>query len=410
MKAEIISVGTEILLGEITDTNAPYLASELPLLGIDLYWITQVGDNRGRLLDALKRAYGRSDLVILTGGLGPTEDDVTREAIAELVGEEMSVDPEAEAWLRGLFDKLGFEMPERNIKQAHVIPSARPLPNRRGSAPGWWVEHDGRTIVAIPGPPGEMKEMWETDVRPELKRRAGGDVIVSRTIKTLGLGEAKVDEMVSLLLSSANPTLGVYAKLDGIHLRLTAKDSDADNARRLITAAEGKLVGILGDSIWGYDDDTMEALLGDMLRERGLTLATMESCSGGLLASTITDVPGSSDYFKGGLVSYTAEAKGEYGVDRALLAKRGTVDPDVAVAMARAARTRLAANIGVGITGVAGPSELEGKPVGTVHIGIESSERGVSFSYTFPMRRLEVKRRAVYSALFKLRQFLLGAI
>jgi nicotinamide-nucleotide amidase len=410
MKAEIISVGTEILLGEITDTNAPYLASELPLLGIDLYWITQVGDNQGRLLDALKRAYGRSDLVILTGGLGPTEDDVTREAIADLIGEEMTADPEIKAWLRGIFEKMGFEMPERNIKQAYVIPSARLLPNRRGTAPGWWVEHDGRTIVAIPGPPGEMKEMWESDVRPELKRRAGGNAIVSRTIKTLGLTEATVDEMVSPLLSSASPTLAVYAKPDGIHLRLTAKDSDRDNAHRLIAEAEGRLVGILGQAIWGYDDDTMEALVGEMLRERRFTLATMESCSGGLLASTITDVAGSSDYFKGGLVAYTAEAKAEYGVDRALLAKHGTVHPDVAIAMAHTARRRLAADIGVGITGVAGPSELEGKPVGTVHIGIESDERGTSFSYTFPARRPDVKRRAVFAALFKLRQFLWGAI
>ncbi|UCG82445.1 MAG: CinA family nicotinamide mononucleotide deamidase-related protein, partial [Dehalococcoidia bacterium] len=300
MKAEIISVGTELLLGQITDSNAPYLASELPLLGIDLFWISQVGDNRSRLVDALKRAYERSDIIITTGGLGPTEDDITREAIAELLDEEMSVDPEIERWIREIFSKLGYEMPECNIKQANLIPSARAISNLRGTAPGWWVENEGKLILAMPGPPSEMQQMWETEVGPELKRRLGDEVIVSRTIKTLGLAEAKVDELVSPLLASSNPTLAVYSKLDGIQLRLTAKDLDKMRARASITRAEEQLQDILGETIWGYDEDTLEELVGHMLRERKLSLATMESCTGGLLASTITDVPGSSDYFKGG--------------------------------------------------------------------------------------------------------------
>jgi len=194
MKAEIISIGTEILLGQIADTNAPYLASQLPLLGIDLYWISQVGDNRARLLDTLKRAHDRSDLIITSGGLGPTEDDITRDAIAELLGEKMTVDPEIEQWLRAIFQKLGYEMPECNIRQANLIPSARAIANPLGTAPGWWVERDGRTILAMPGPPGEMKRMWEHEIRPVLKRSLQGDVIISRTIKTMGLAEARVDE------------------------------------------------------------------------------------------------------------------------------------------------------------------------------------------------------------------------
>lgn len=408
MKAEIISIGTELLLGQITDTNAPYLASELPLLGIDLYWISQVGDNRNRLVDALKRACDRSDIIITTGGLGPTEDDITREAIAEMLGEELRVDPEIERWIREIFNKLGYEMPECNIKQANLIPSARAISNLRGTAPGWWVENEGRIILAMPGPPGEMKQMWETGVRPELKRRLGSEVIVSRTIKTLGLAEARVDELVRPLLASTNPTLAVYSKLDGIQLRLTAKDRDKEKARINIVRAEERLHDILGETIWGYDADTLEELVGSMLRERKLSLATMESCTGGLLASTITDVPGSSDYFKGGFVAYTAQMKASFGVDATLLAEYGTVSAEVAAAMARAARLKAEADIGIGITGVAGPAEVEGKPVGTVHIAIGTGQSSTSLSVRYPPRRHEVKRRAAYSALFKLRQLLLN--
>ena len=407
MKAEIISIGTELLLGQITDTNATYLASELPLLGIDLYWISQVGDNRSRLVDALKRACDRSDIILTTGGLGPTEDDITREAIAEMLGEELSVDPEIEQWIRGIFSKLGYEMPERNIKQANLIPSARAIANMRGSAPGWWVENEGRMILAMPGPPGEMRQMWETEVRPELKHRLGGEVIVSRTIKTLGLAEARVDELVSPLLASTDPTLAVYAKLDGIQLRLTTKNRVRAKAEETISRAEEQLRIILGDTIWGYDEDTLEELVGSMLKERNLSLATMESCTGGLLASTITDVPGSSDYFKGGFIAYTAEMKAALGIDTGLLAEYGTVSPETTAAMAKAARLRLEADIGIGITGVAGPAEVEGKPVGTVHLAIDAERKITSLSVRYPPRRHEVKRRAVYSALFKLRQLLL---
>jgi nicotinamide-nucleotide amidase len=406
MKAEIISIGTEILLGQITDTNAPYLASELPFLGIDLYRITQVGDNRKRLIDALRQARKRSDIIFTTGGLGPTDDDVTREAIADLLGEEMRVDPEIEKWLRDMFRKIGYEMPERNIKQATLIPSARAISNSRGTAPGWWVEHDDKVIVAMPGPPGEMKQMWESDIRPELRKKVSGEVIVSRTIKTLGLSEAKVDEMVSHLLTSANPTLAVYAKPDGIHLRLTAKDRELARVEQMISRAEEQLRNILGQAIWGYDEDTMESQVGTLLRQKELTLATMESCTGGLLASTLTDVPGSSDYFKGGLVAYSIEAKAALGVDAALLARKGTVSPEAASAMAKAACVKLGADIGIGITGVAGPAEIEGKPAGTVHIAIAAPGETITQSTFYPPRRLEVKRRAVFSALFKLRELL----
>ncbi len=408
MKAEIISIGTEILLGEIQDTNAHYLASRLPSLGIDLYWVSQVGDNQARLEEAIRLAWGRSDLILATGGLGPTEDDVTREAIAAALDEPLSVDAELEARLREFFARRGISaMAERNVKQATLIPSAQTIPNPRGTAPGWWVQRDDRILVAMPGPPVELERMWEVEVAPRLARMAGGGVIVSRTLKTVGIAEGSVDEMVSPLLKSSNPSMGVYAKPDGIHLRITAKAATAEEARRLIEPMEEEAGRILGNAIWGADDDTLEAALGSMLRERALTVATMESCTGGLLASTITDVSGSSDYFKGGLVAYTAEMKVAHGVDADLVRQHGVVSAEVAQDMARAVRQRLDADYGIGITGVAGPEPLEDKPVGTIHIGLDDGVEPQVISYTFVQSRAAIKRRAVTTALFLLRRALL---
>ena len=408
MKAEIISIGTELLLGEITDTNASYLASQLPLLGIDLLWVTQVGDNLARMRECLKRAWGRSDLVLTTGGLGPTEDDLTREAIAEMLGEELSVDPELERGLRGFFSIRGFPMPESNIKQATIIPSAKAIANPRGTAPGWWVERGGGILIAMPGPPSEMQRMWQKEVSGRLRERLGHEIILSRTIKTFSMAESAVDEMVSPLLSSTNPTLAVYARPDGIHLRLTAKAKTRDEAEGMIAQRETEIHSLFREIIWGSDEETLEGVVGNLLSEKGLTLATMESCTGGMLANTITDVPGSSNYFKGGLVAYTNESKISYGVDAALIAQYGAISAEVAGDMAEVARLRLGADIGVGITGVAGPSEVEGKPVGIAHIAIDDGREKRLIFGLYPPLRHEVKRRATHHALFELRRTLLS--
>lgn len=408
MKAEIIAVGTEILLGEIADTNSSYLASRLPALGIDLLWMTQVGDNMGRLTEALARARERSDLVLTTGGLGPTDDDLTREAIAQVLGEEMRVDPEMEQALREFFRRRGREMPERNVKQAALIPSAQALPNAYGTAPGWWVEREGRVIVALPGPPGELRRMWETQVEPELRRRTGGETLVSRTLKTVDVTEGRVDELMAPLSKSPNPSVGVYSRVDGIHVRIAAKAPTREEAERLIAPVEAEARRILGDAVWGADDDTLEKAVGAMLRERGLTLATMESCTGGLLASTITDAPGSSDYFRGGLVSYATEMKLAWGVSREVVERHGVISAECAREMARAARERLGADVGIAVTCVAGPDEQEGKPVGTVHVAVDAASGGPrAVSYVFAQDRASVKRRAVTTALALLRRTLL---
>ncbi len=407
MKAEIISIGTEILLGQITDTNASYLAGQLPLLGIDLYWASQVGDNRRRLVEVMQRAWGRSQLTITTGGLGPTEDDLTREAIAEVLGEEMTVDPALEQELREFFRRISYEMPDRNIKQATLIPSAQAIPNPRGTAPGWWVEREGRILVAMPGPPQEMQRMWEREVLPRLRTKAEAGVILSTTFKTFGLSEAGVDELISALLSSANPTLAVYAKPEGIQIRLTAKARESEEAKRLMAPMEARVREILGERIWGTDDDTLEGVVGGLLTGKRLSLATMESCTGGLLASVLTDAPGSSAYFRGGLVAYSNEMKSAWGVDAKLIEERGAVSPEVAQAMATAARLKLGADIGIGITGVAGPTEIEGKPAGTIYIAIDDGRKRRLISGNYPPRRPDVKRWAALAALFELRRALL---
>jgi nicotinamide-nucleotide amidase len=411
MKAEIIAVGTEILLGEIVDTDSQFIASRLPALGIDLFWVTQVGDNLGRARDALERAWQRSDLIVTTGGLGPTEDDLTREAIAAMLGEEMRVDGALEAALRAFFARRGRPMPERNVNQAMLIPSARAIPNAYGTAPGWWVEREGRVIIALPGPPGEMRRMWQTEVEPELRRRSQGVVLVSRTLKTSDLTEGLVDELLGELKQGANPTVSVYSRADGIQVRIAAKASDPHAAESLIAPVEAEARRLLGDAVWGADDDTLEAVVGRLLRERGLTLATMESCTGGLLASTLTDVPGSSDYFKGGLVAYATEMKLAWGVSREVVEEHGVISAECAREMARVARESASggsADVGIGVTGVAGPDEQEGKPLGTMHIALDDGSGDVRIvSYQFAQSRAMVKRRAVTAALSLLRRVLL---
>lgn len=407
MKAAIISIGTELLMGEVVDTNASYLASQLSLLGLDLESIVAVPDDIDRLVEAFGRAWRRFDVVLATGGLGPTEDDLTREAIARVMGERMAVSPELEKELRGVFAAMGRDMPATNLKQAMLIPSAQSLPNPRGTAPGWWVERGGRIIVAMPGPPAEMQRMWQMEVMPRLQANLRCQVCRVRTLKCLG-SEADVGEKASSVFAMGNPALGVYAKSDGIHLRLIARAADDAMAAGLIAEAEDKLRRALGGLIWGTDSETLESSVGALLTARHLTVATMESCTGGLLASTITDVPGSSAYFKGGFVSYTNEMKTSLGVGAHVIEQHGAVSHEVARAMAEAARLRLMADIGLAVTGVAGPDPLEGKPPGLAYIGIADASGSRSIEGHYPPRRVDVKRLVVTHALSVLRQDLLS--
>ncbi len=396
MKAEIIAVGTEILLGQIVDTNSQFLAGGLAELGIDLYYTTTVGDNGDRLLAVLEQARQRSDLIITTGGLGPTEDDITREAVARLLGETPDIDQTVLEELKGFFSQRGIEMPPNNNKQATIIPSATFLPNPIGTAPGWWAEQGGVSIAVMPGPPREMQRMWQHEVRPRLERRAEA-VILSRTLKTFGLSEGKVDELIAPLAASANPTLAVYAKTDGIQLRITAKAARPEAARELIARREAEVRQVLGEYVWGADADTPEGIIGDRLRERGLTLAVADGFSHGRLTQVIAGADGSDAFFRGGLVANSEAARTALGIPPGLA---GTA---LAAATAATARQKLGAAIGLGLEGAPKP----GEPSATeVAIAIDGGETGLHFERSYAGRADLMRVRAVYQALFDLARLL----
>ncbi len=410
MRAEIISCGTELLLGHITDTNATYLAQHLAALGIDLYYVSQVGDNLERIVETLQRAWQRSDLVVMTGGLGPTEDDLTREAISALLGETMQVDPEQEAILRVRFAHASRLMPERNLKQATLIPSAQALKNPVGSAPGWWVEKDAHIIVAMPGVPREMYRMWEEEAVPRLSKYKGG-LIFTRILRVYGLGESSVEELLDHLIHNTNPTVATYAKSDAVDVRISAKAEGSELARQLVAEVEGQARQLLGHHIFGVEGDTLASVVGRHLQERQQTLSVMESLTGGLLASTITDFQGSSKYFVGGVVTYSSDFKAQMGVPREILDRYGAVSEETARAMAHAVHDRLGTDFGIGVTGVAGPDKQEDKPVGTVHLAVEGPEGVITgMGPGWRGERSENKRRAVLAALDLLRHYLEGAI
>jgi nicotinamide-nucleotide amidase len=408
MRAEIISCGTELLLGHITDTNATYLAQSLASLGIDLYFVSQVGDNQGRIVETLRRAWERSDLVIITGGLGPTEDDLARESISAMLGETMLVDPVLEAELRTMFARRTIIMPERNIKQATLIPSAQAIANPLGTAPGWWVEKDEHIIVAMPGVPREMYRMWDQEIIPRLAPYTGG-LIFTRLLRVWGLGESAVEERLDSVIHSNNPTVATYAKSDAIDVRITAKAALREHAEQQVAEMEARVREILRHHVFGVDKDTLQSVVGRYLSGRGQTLAVMEALTGGLLSSRITDVPGSSNYFVGGLVTYSTELKVQMGVPRETLDQYGAISEESARAMAHAVRERLGVDYGLGITGVAGPDKLEDRPVGTVHIAIEGPDGFVTaIGPGWRASRDDNKRLAVLTALNLLRLLLEG--
>jgi nicotinamide-nucleotide amidase len=403
MRAEILSCGTELLLGHISDTNATFLARSLSSLGIDLYHVSLVGDNQGRIVEALRRAWERADLIIMTGGLGPTEDDLTRESISELLGETMQVDAQLETTLRAMFSARHFPMPERNLKQATLIPSAQALANPLGTAPGWFVEKDGRTIVAMPGVPHEMYRMWEEEAVPRLSTQEG-NVLFTRIFRVWDLGESTVEEHLDNLLHSANPTIATYAKSDAVDVRVTAKAPEHQLAQEMVERVEAQVRQLLGKHIFGTDKETLQSVVGKYLSARQQSLAAMESMTGGLLASTITDYPGSSKHFIGGVVSYSTDIKLQMGVPSETIEQYGVVSPETARAMASAVRQVFKADYGLGVTGVGGPEEQEGKPVGTVYIAV-AGPQGIIDGTGPGWRgdRLEQKRQAVLAALNLLR-------
>jgi nicotinamide-nucleotide amidase len=408
MKAELISIGTELLLGEITDLNSAYLAAQLPLLGLDLHFISTVGDNKQRLIETLSRAWQRSDIIISTGGLGPTEDDITRESIADFVGEPISIDESLVAQFREMFRRFNMEMPESNIKQASVIPSCEIIANPRGTAPGWWVEKDNHVIVAMPGPPGEMQQMWKNAVSPKIQGKFCTATIFTSALKTFGLSEAKLGEITREFLLARNPTVGIYAKADGVHLRVAAKASRSEEAKSMVSKTVMEIRQLVGEYIWGADSDTLEGVMANLFVAGNITLATAEAGTGGMLANTITNTADSSKFYRCGIVIGRRDLVSEYAGGEGTVSQSGQVSPETALQLAVAARKRQGASVGMGVIGIV--DEDPSHKIGTVMIGIDDGKHNHTFSRTVPGTRLQIKQRAANSALFELTKIMLQEI
>jgi nicotinamide-nucleotide amidase len=407
MKAEILSIGTELLLGSITDTNASWLAQQLPMLGVDLYYISAVGDNRTRLVETLQRAWQRSDLIICTGGLGPTDDDLTREAISDLLGEPMVVVPEVAQALRDWFAARGVVMPEKNVKQATLIASSQALENPVGTAPGWWVARDEHIIITMPGVPYEMKQMWENQAIPRLRTLLKGDYIYSRTLKVLGKGESAVEELVKDYIANPNPTTATYAKEDGVHLRLTAKAPDEATARDMIFELEMQIRAHLGTLIYGADEETIEGVIGEMMQDRALTLGVAEVGTGGYATGLLSNASNVRDFFKGGLISQQPAVLSQWGVAADLVDETRLVSKEVVAALATAARQQLASDVGLALAIAAGPADFGGKPAGTIIVSLDFQGSLHSYEFNFRTKPSEVKRWAALNALNILRRAML---
>lgn len=377
MKAEILAVGTELLLGNIVNTNAQYLSRELSSLGMDVYYQSVVGDNPGRLRDWVKGCLDRTDVLILTGGLGPTGDDLTKETVCDCLGESLFLHEESLKRMQQYFQKIGREMTENNKKQAMLPKNAVVLPNDCGTAPGCLLDKKGKIVILLPGPPYEMEMMFERYAKPYLLKKADA-VIQSRILRLFGIGESKAETLLKPLMEgSENPTLAPYAKSCEVHLRLTAKAENADKAQDMLDQLEQKVRDVVGEYVYGYEDQALQQVVISTLQKAGKTLSCAESCTGGLLAQLLTEVPGASEVFGFGFVTYANEAKQSLlQVPSEVLETYGAVSEPTALAMCRGARAAAGSDLAVSITGIAGPGGgSEEKPVGLVYIGL-ATEKG----------------------------------
>lgn len=412
MRCEVVAVGTELLLGQIVDTNSSVIGERLAASGIDSLFQTKVGDNLERIVSVLRQAIERSDAVIVCGGLGPTHDDITREAIAEVMGVELELHPDIGDRIRAMFASRGRTMADNNLRQAMVPRGASIIEQVRGTAPGLIcpvavsaASADGtageKVIYAVPGVPHEMVEMLERAILPDLQRRSGTiGVIGSRTLRTWGESESGLAERlaphIDRLGSGRQATLAFLASgMEGIKVRLTAKARDAASLAAVLDVEEQLLRAELGSLVFGVDDQTMESVVLDLLRARGATLAVAESVTGGFVGARLTSVPGASDVFRGAIVSYASEVK----FDLLDVPEGPVVSAEAAQAMAVGVRRVLGADVGLSLTGVAGPSEQDGQPVGTLFVGLAIGENVESTSFRLPPQRDIMRQLSVISAL-----------
>jgi nicotinamide-nucleotide amidase len=427
VRCDVVAVGTELLLGQIVDTNSSWIGEQLALNGIDSLLQVKVGDNLARVETVLRRALADADAVIMCGGLGPTHDDLTREAIAAVMGVELHHDDDVAAVIAELFAARGRYMAANNLRQALVPEGATIIPQTRGTAPGLIcpVRLDGvdKVVYAVPGVPHEMKDMLERAVLPDLRRRAGeAAAIVSRTLRTWGESESALNERLEPVIAALDHAAGTEGSVtlaflasgwEGIKVRLTAKAPTAELAHQLLAPIEAQVRAIVGDQVFGVDDDTMESVVLGLLRRHGFTLALAESVTGGLVAGRITAVPGASHCFRGGVVSYASEVKFDLlGVEPGPV-----VNEPTAAAMAEGVCRLLGADVGLALTGVAGPAEQDGMPAGTLCVGVTlpglvdgapTGRRTITRAFRLPGQRDQMRQMSVITALDLLRRELLA--
>ena len=410
--AELIAVGTELLLGNIANTNAQVISQSLSALGINVFWHTVVGDNPERLKEALDIARRRCDIIITTGGLGPTYDDLTKQTICQAFGKPLVLHPDILEEIRAFYESaLHVPMPENNTQQAELPQGCTVFDNPVGTAPGCALEAEGVHVLMLPGPPHEMETMLRRHAEPYL-RALTRDVIVSRDIMTFGLGESSIDELLhEKMARMTNPTLATYAKPSEVRLRATAKAPTEAEARRLLEPVKQMVLDALGDVVYGVDVSGLPEVCQRLLLERGLTLATAESCTGGLIAERLTALPGISMVYRGGVVSYWTSVKADVlGVPREILDAHGAVSAECARAMAEGARNITGADIGVSVTGSAGPDPDErGVPVGIVYVGLATPEGTYCRPLDFGRRRRDrIQGLAANHAFDAVRRYLQG--
>lgn len=408
MNAEIISVGTELLLGDIVNTDAQFLGRELAALGITVLRQHVVGDNHARLRELVLEAKERCDLLVFSGGLGPTADDLTKETVAECYRDSLRFDPEEWDKITGYFSAMGRPTPENNRKQAMVPVRGRKLPNANGTAPGAWFEDGAKLAVLLPGPPHELKPLWKEQVLPLLTARQDC-VLHSLVLRAAGIGESDAEQRVGHLFKNANPTAAIYAKPGEMQIRITARAADVETARQMCRAYAQNFYELLGDDIFGEDGEDLEHRVVHLLGERGLTAATAESCTGGMVAQRITNVSGASEVFGFGFVTYANAAKERLlGVDPAVLEQYDAVSSQTAAQMAFGAAKNAGADLGLATTGFAGPGGgIPGKPVGTVYTAVSLEDRVYICRLDLGGRSREnVRRRAAQAVLDMARRLL----
>lgn len=416
MIAELISVGTELLLGNIVNTNAAFLSEECAKLGLSVYYQTVVGDNPARLREAIEIAKNRAQVIILGGGLGPTEDDLTKETTAEVFGRGMYLDEHSRELIAQYFEKLGRDksvITENNWKQAMMPEGAIVIDNENGTAPGVILEAEGKIAIMLPGPPNELIPMWKKSIAPYLKTKQP-EIIESVTLKICGMGESRVEtELLDLIDGQTNPTIATYAKTGEVHVRITAKAENSENAKELMQPVVWEIKSRLGKYIYTTDEKvTLEDCIVDMLKASGMTLTTVESCTGGLLSGRLVNVSGASSVFEQSFVTYANKAKRKLvGVKKSTLKAHGAVSEETAKEMAEGGCKEAEADACLAITGIAGPDGgTEEKPVGLVYIGCCIKGKTVVRKYQFSGNRQKVREYAVASALVLLRECMLNQI